>query len=77
MKAIKGIFLISAISLFDPANSRGQLLNGKAIGEEEGSHVEKFEEKGSTRDNLKDIDKQIEEYALLQKKIDAENPHTV
>ena len=44
MKAAKSVFLISAISLIDQANSRGQLLGGKQIGTEESHTGEKFEE---------------------------------
>ena len=75
MKAAKTVFLISALSLLDPANSKGQLLNGQQVGNEEERSAEKFEERGSNKDNLADIDKQISDYNLLQKKIDADNTH--
>ena len=60
------VFLLSAICLFDPAISKGQLLDGTAVGR--GNSVEHFEEGNNRVDNLNNIQNSAANYNLLLKR---------
>ena len=60
----KTVFLISALSIVDPSNGRGQLLDGTKVG---GDNVEHFDAVHQI-DNLDNINHQVEDYNLMLKK---------
>ena len=68
---MKKVIALTALCIIDSTEAKGQLLNGVQLGAEE-SHQEKFEERGVEQksiDNIDNMQKKLDDYSLLQKKV--------